>query len=112
MVSPILDTVDRIPPFLCIAFAQQLNGLSVDAIAERSNNSRRTISRLSGMTSWEDVKLSMVIQVASACKVDLMNPEISMAKFRGLPVDKRWTRLSGPQYERVLNNFRDMADLK
>jgi hypothetical protein len=110
MSSPIIDTLDRIPPFLCLALAKQLNDMSVDSIAEMANCHRRTVSRLAGMVSWADVKLSVIIQVASACKVDLMNPEDTLARFRSLPPEKRWTRLSLPQYERVLDKFRELSE--
>jgi len=71
----LLEFMDKFPPFLVVAFARQIHGRSLSEISQITGISMRSLSRISGMDSWESVRVGVAERLLECCGVDLFNLE-------------------------------------
>lgn len=72
----LLETAERIPPYLCRFLARKSNGqhpLTTREIAERSGLSKTKVAVLSLKKSWAGVSIDEVQSFSAGCGVNLMN---------------------------------------
>ena len=83
MTPELLDKLDRCPPFLAYytAFMFLPEQPSMILLAERSGLPLRTFARNVRKESWSGVRVDVMVRIASACGVDLLNPEPVIEKF-------------------------------
>lgn len=88
--------LDRMPPFLCRAYAHiNLGGghtrpKKVVEIAREAKLSTRSVKRLSRRTTWAGIRVGMAFQFASACGVDLMSPGRIIRDLRHARARSHW----------------------
>jgi hypothetical protein len=93
--------LDRMPPFLCRAYAHvSLGGghtrpKKVGEIARDSRLSLRSVKRISRRTTWAGMRVSMAFQFAEACGVNLMSPTRAIKALR-----RPWARAHWRHNER------------
>lgn len=70
----LLQKLDRIPPFLCIAIGTgRKRGLSMMALANDAGIPLRTLERISSKTSWSNIRPDLIDRIACRCSVDLID---------------------------------------
>lgn len=106
-ISPmqLLSQIDRIPPFLCVAIATQVHRLTVTDIADRAKVSRRTVSRLNNMASWGSVRADLIDEIATACRVNLLEPKASLDMLKESQGGEHFNHLPSQQRVKVFEMF-------
>lgn len=102
--------IDRIPPFLCIAIATQVHGIPVEEVADKAHVSRRTVTRLNNMLSWESVKVGLVDRIADACQVDLLKPNLALDLLRASQGEDLFHGLPAKQRKKVFAMFAELKE--
>lgn len=80
----ILDHINKIPPFICIAMARKKGGkgFTREQIAEKSGVHVNTITRLAGKLEWDGYSIDIIDKVSAACGVDLNNQRDAWAYLK------------------------------
>ncbi|NDJ15523.1 MAG: hypothetical protein EBY17_30840 [Acidobacteriia bacterium] len=70
----LLQKLDRIPPFLCIAIGTgRKDGPSMLELAESTGIPIRTLERISSRTTWARIRTDTIGQISLHCSVDLID---------------------------------------
>jgi hypothetical protein len=101
----LIRQLDRIPPFLCLAAARQIDGISMAAVSRDSGVALRTLSRLASSVTWANSRLDVIEAVSAACNVDLLDPETTMQNLKACNVRGWFDRLPPAQHRSVIRCF-------
>lgn len=116
----LLKWLDRVPPAMCRMMAVKMQrgrlpdrirrqsvrvrSIPLRKLVEDSGISRRNFIRISRMTTWSDVKVSVAEAFSKACGVDLMheNPTSDFLKRKYQPGMPYFTKKQREMFDEVL----------
>jgi hypothetical protein len=79
--------------------------LTVTDIADRAKVSRRTVSRLNNMASWGSVRADLIDDIATACRVNLLEPKASLDLLKESQGGEHFNHLPSQQRVKVFEMF-------
>lgn len=72
---PLLETINRIPPFLVYSLARDHRSRpSLNELVKRSGLSMRTFTRIARLMTWNGVRADNIDAFCQACGVDILHP--------------------------------------
>jgi len=100
----LLQKLDRIPPFLCIAIATgRKDFLTIAQVSAYSSVPLRTIERISTRMSWGKVNLETAHRVTNACGINLLHPGKSLRYLKNTIQSKSPLPMLGAVQRRAFN---------